>query len=113
MKDEVRSILEKPFDAASIKQRPGQYGKMLEYVETITVIERLNQAFDSDWSFEVISFEVRNDEAICLGKLTVPGNIVKVQFGSCRVSKDKETGEYVGMGDALKGAASDSIKKTS
>jgi hypothetical protein len=111
MKHEVKCILEKPFDAVQIKQRPGQYGKMLDYVETSTVIERLNQAFDSDWSFEIISFEVRNDEAICLGKLTVPGNIVKAQFGSCRVSKDKETGEYVGVGDALKGSASDSLKK--
>ena len=111
MKHEVTAILEKPFEAASIKQRPGQFGKMLDYVETSSVIERLNQAFESDWSFDVISFEVRNDEAICLGKLTVPGNIVKVQFGSCRVSKDKETGEYVNVGDALKGSASDSLKK--
>ena len=38
-------MLRKPFPQEMIKKRKGNFGKMLDYVETHNVIERLNQGF--------------------------------------------------------------------
>ncbi|MCD4655649.1 RAD52 family DNA repair protein [bacterium] len=48
MKNEVRSILETPFTETQIKQRKGLWGKTLDYIEGHSVINRLNDAFESD-----------------------------------------------------------------
>jgi recombination DNA repair RAD52 pathway protein len=42
-----REILEKPFGPEQIKQREGNFGKMLDYIEGHAVIQRLNDAFDA------------------------------------------------------------------
>ena len=46
-----RELLEKPFDPNQIKQREGNFGKTLDYIEGHSVIQRLNDAFDANWSF--------------------------------------------------------------
>ena len=56
-----RELLEKPFDPDQIKQREGNFGKMLEYIEGHAVIARLNDAFDSSWSFEIIKHKILTD----------------------------------------------------
>ena len=49
-----RELLEQPFRPEQIKQRQGSFGQTLDYVSGYTVIERLNEAFESQWSFEII-----------------------------------------------------------
>ena len=49
-----REILEQPFGPEQIKQREGNFGKMLDYIEGHAVIQRLNDAFDADWSFTIV-----------------------------------------------------------
>ena len=41
-----REMLEKPFGKEQIKQRKGNFGDMIDYVETHAVIKRLNDAFE-------------------------------------------------------------------
>lgn len=57
------------------------------------MIKRLNEAFDSKWSFEILEHEILKDvgEVIVLGKLTAE-NVVKTQFGSSMITRAKETG---------------------
>ena len=107
-----RELLEKPFDPNQIKQREGNFGKTLDYIEGHSVIQRLNDAFDAQWSFEIARFDMLEDkdEIIVLGKLTANG-IVKSQFGSSRITKARETGEVISLADDLKAAATDAIKK--
>jgi len=107
-----RELLEKPFDPDQIKQREGKFGKILDYVPGHSVIQRLNDAFDAQWSFEIVRFDMLEDkdEIIILGKLTANG-IVKSQFGSSRITKAQETGEVISLADDLKAAATDAIKK--
>ena len=62
-----RELLEKPFDKEQIKQRKGTYGNMLDYVETRAVIQRLNDSFDGNWSFEIVSHEQHAGEVVVLG----------------------------------------------
>jgi len=110
MKEEQRRILETEFTPNQIKQRRGLWGKMLDYIPGHLVIHRLNEAFQADWSFVVTQYEVFDEEVVCMGKLTV-GDVVKVQFGSSNITRDSETGKTLCLGDDLKGAATDSLKK--
>ena len=88
-----REILEKPFGPEQIKQREGNFGKMLDYIEGHTVIQRLN------------------DEVIVQGELKA-GNVVKTQFGSSRITRARETGDIISLADDLKAAATDALKKS-
>jgi hypothetical protein len=105
-----RQLLEQTFSQEEIKQRDGSFGQTLAYVSGHTVIQRLNDAFESVWSFEIASHEVHKDEVIVIGKLTA-GGIIKTQFGSSRVTRARETGESISLADDLKSAATDSLKK--
>ena len=89
-----REILEKPFGPEQIKQREGNFGKMLDYIEGHTVIQRLNDAFDADWSFTILHHDIlkETDEVIVTGELKA-GNIVKTQFGSSRITRARESGD--------------------
>ena len=105
-----RQLLEQPFSLEQVKQRQGSFGQILDYVSGYTVIERLNEAFESAWSFEIISHEIHQDEVVVIGKLSAEG-IVKTQFGSSRITRAKETGDIISLADDLKSATTDALKK--
>jgi hypothetical protein len=105
-----RELLEKPFGPAQIKQREGSFGNTLDYVEAHAVIQRLNDAFEGNWSFEIIKHEILEEEVVVLGKLAAEG-LAKMQFGNSRITKVKKDGTLVSMGDDFKAAATDSMKK--
>ncbi|MCX7667370.1 MAG: RAD52 family DNA repair protein [Atribacterota bacterium] len=106
-----REILEKKFSKKEVKRRPGREGKELFYIETPSVIKRLNEAFDGDWSFEVKEKEIDLTRGYIwiLGRLTC-GNIVKEQFGFKAFSPNHER-NFSDFGDDLKAATSDALKK--
>lgn len=108
-----RALLEQPFSPEQIKQREGHFGKMLDYIEGHAVIQRLNDAFDGDWSFVIIRHEILkdNDEVIVLAELKA-GTVVKTQFGSSRITRARESGEIISLADDLKAAATDALKKS-
>ena len=108
-----RELLEKPFSPDQIKQREGNFGRMLDYIEGHTIIQRLNDAFDAKWSFRIISHEIVKevDEVLVLGELKA-FDIVKSQFGSSKIKRTRETGEIISLADDLKAAATDALKKT-
>jgi len=106
--------LTRPFTPEQIRQREGRGGKMLDYLETHAVITRLNEAFAGAWSFEVVDYKTMEGEIVVHGKLTAGGQ-VKAQFGSADIHRlkgqDGERGAPVSIGDDLKAAASDALKK--
>ena len=104
-----RQLLEKPFEPAQIRQRKGRNG-MLDYVEGHSVIHRLNEALDGAWSFEIMQHEIREDEVLVLAKLTAEG-ITKMNFGVSQVTRERESGALVSLGDDLKAAGTDALKK--
>ncbi len=107
-----RELLEKPFDPSQIKQRDGNFGKRLDYIEGHAVIQRLNEALDAQWSFAILEHHIlkETDEVMVLGQLKT-GEVVKSQFGSSRITRAKETGEPISLADDYKAAATDSLKK--
>jgi recombination DNA repair RAD52 pathway protein len=96
--------LTKPFPLQAIKQRDGGGGRRFDYVETHTVIHRLNAATGNNWNFEVVSLEWRNDVLLALGRLEIPGHGSRMGIGVQKVSAG-------GGEDLVKGAASDALKK--
>jgi hypothetical protein len=110
MKHDVRTILETPFTADQIKQRKGLWGKTLDYIEGHTVIQRLNDAFESDWGFTVVEHHILDDEVVVLGRIHAL-DVTKEQFGSSHITRDASNGKTLCLGDDLKAAATDALKK--
>ena len=106
-----RALLEKPFLDSEIKHREGNHGTV-SYVDGATVIQRLNDSFDGNWSFEISDYGHDEDNnvvwAVC--KLTAE-NVVKMQFGSSSVTLNKTTQKPVAIVDDMKAAATDALKK--
>ena len=105
-----REILERPFASDQIKQRHGTNGDVLDYIEGCAVIQRLNECFDAEWIFEIQEHHVYDDEVVVLGKLTAQG-VAKSQFGKSRITRAKKDNAVISLGDDLKAAATDCLKK--
>ena len=103
-------LLERPFPPEQIRQREGSFGKVLDYIEGHAVIQRLNEVFEGQWDFFVESHQILDNEVIVLGKLSA-GGVTKLQFGASRITRNRETNETINLGDDLKAAATDSLKK--
>ena len=107
-----RELLEQPFPQELIRQRKGNFGQMLDYVEAHSIIHRLNDAFDGCWSFHIVEHQISDEEILVIGKLECD-DVVKMAFGSSNITRSKETGEPVGIGDDYKSASTDALKKAS
>ena len=105
-----RETLEKPFAPEQIKRRQGTNGDVLDYIEGCTVIQRLNECFDAEWVFDIQEHRVYDDEVVVLGKLTAQG-VSKSQFGKSRITRSKKDNAIISLGDDLKAAATDCLKK--
>jgi len=107
-----RHLLEKPFEPSQIKQRQGNFGHILDYVGGDVVTTRLNDAFDGNWTFEIVKYRILKDtdEVLVLGKLTAEG-VTKMAFGSKQIEKNKDTKTVTSLGDDLKAASTDALKK--
>jgi hypothetical protein len=105
-----RDLLEKPFTPEQIKRRQGTNGDLLDYIEGCAVIQRLNECFNAEWIFEIQEHRVFDDEVIVLGKLTAQG-VSKSQFGKSRITRSKKDNSIISLGDDLKAAATDCVKK--
>jgi len=125
--DDVISALSKPFPAEVLRERPGRNNMVLTYVPGHHVIRRLNEVLGLGWNWEVISHIIGKREVIVHGRLTVylmepyRTNISRDGWGSSTVSfvteVDPATGHKVStgvpicMGDEVKSAATDALKK--
>lgn len=105
-----RELLESKFSPDQIKQRSGKQGTTLDYIEGHSIIQRLNDAFEGNWSFEIVSHEILEEEVIVKGRLSAD-EVIKTQFGSSAITRAKETGAIVNLADDLKSAATDALKK--
>jgi len=110
MTDGVRKVLERPFAADQLRSRRAASGKSLTYVETHNYIERLNEAYDGRWDFEVLEHQVLDAEVVVLGRLVADG-VTKTAFGGSSRTVSRDSGEALSLADDLKAAASDALKK--
>jgi hypothetical protein len=109
--DKTRALIAVQTPQEFIKQRPGRGNKTFTYVEGGYVIAKLNQIFSPvGWDFEITKERVEQTEVVVRGKLTIKDHkngytISKTQYGT------KERNAGVPLGDTLKAAATDCLKK--
>jgi len=102
--------LSEPFAANLIKQRKGNFGKKLDYAEAITVVHRLNDVLEGQWSFTIVGYRIEAEEVIVHGELKIADEVHQ-QFGGSSITRNAETGVILSLADDLKAAASDALKK--
>jgi hypothetical protein len=74
----------------------------------LTLRKRLNEGSEN-FSFDIVSHQILDDEVIVLGRLTLEG-LTKSAFGGTSITRDN-TGSAISIGDDLKAAAADALKK--
>jgi hypothetical protein len=97
-----------------VKTRPAKGGGTWKYVSGGYVKKCLNLMFGFMWSFEILEQLIMHNEAIVKGKLTIQSNgqtIVKMQFGNKDIMYKKGTEIPLSIGNDLKAAATDCLKK--
>ncbi len=110
MEDEVRSVLERPFPEELLKQRQGPNGSKLTYAEIQVYVDRLNEAFNGTWSWELLRREQVEDQIVVEGRLTAAG-ITKTGVGGAAITRRRDNGQIVSLADDIKTAEADAIKR--
>lgn len=108
------NILLKKTPAKYVHQRPAKGGGTWDYVTVGYVKKVLNLMFGFDWDFEILDEKILEDEAIVKGKLTCRTGgktIVKMQYGNKDIVRMRSNGKPVSIGNDLKSASSDCLKK--
>lgn len=114
-KDQL-NVLTQGTPSAHIYTRPAKGGGTWNYVTGTYVKKQLNILFGWNWDFEIVSFEyiMEVKQCIVLGKLTVrtvSRTIIKNQFGRQDIKMKKDKSGPLDLGNDLKGAATDALKK--
>lgn len=97
-----------------VRKRPAKGGGQWEYVTVGYVKKALNIMFGFDWDFQILDQLTLHGEVIVKGRLTCRvGNrtIVKEQFGNKDIICKKGTEIPLSIGNDMKSAASDCLKK--
>lgn len=110
MDENTKQSLKRPFPQELHKSRKGPEGKQLIYVEVQAYVDRLNEAFGHDWSFELTSKEVVEDQAIVEVRLTTAG-LVKTGLGGAQLTRRKDDRQIISLADDYKKAEADALKR--
>ena len=95
-----------------IKERPTRGGKKAKYVEGGYVISQLNNAFSPiGWDFEVIEQGILDKEVWVKGRLTLKDPKSGYTFSKTQYGQHIREENKVPLGDTLKAAATDAMKK--
>lgn len=116
LSNEQLNILLKPTPKKYVKSRKGKGGQTWDYVTGGHVTKILNLSFGWNWDFEVIKYEydLQIGQAFVHGRLTVRIKetvIRKEQFGRVDIKFLKGTKNPVDLGNDLKAASTDCLKK--
>ena len=99
-----------------IRSRPAKGGGTWNYVAVGYVTKVLNLMFGWNWNFEIVKEEILIDarEVVVKGRLTVNANgkiIIKENYGNKEIMFRKGTEKPLSIGNDMKAAASDALKK--
>lgn len=113
--DQLNTVIGKT-PAKAKKTRPAKGGGTWLYVSGSYMKKQLNILFGWNWDFEIISEQilVEAGEVVVKGKLTCRSNgntIVKMQYGNKEIVFKKGTKIPLSIGNDLKAAATDALKK--
>jgi hypothetical protein len=96
-----------------VAYKPGPGGKQYKYIPGDDVINRLNNAFEYEWSCEVRSYFKDENQVIALVSLKA-GNVVHEGFGGAEIAtyaSGPKQGKVIDLSNAYKSAVTNAIKK--
>jgi hypothetical protein len=110
------NIMLKKTPTKYVRERPAKGGGKWKYVSVGYITKALNLMFGWDWSFDILKEEVfiEAGEVVVKGQLTVRVGdkyITKTQYGNKDIMFRKGTQKPLSIGNDMKSAASDSLKK--
>ena len=107
-RDRIMRTLTRPFPSLAIRKRKGGGGKELDYLEGHTVINRLNEATNNNWNFEILGLDTDTITQILRAhvRLEIPGMGKREHIGIQNVAQATKGGE-----DIIKGSVTDGLKK--
>ena len=98
-----------------IFKRPARGGMQVDYIPGWWFIQQLNALFYHCWDLEVLNQDIGKMQVWALVKLTVRGPdglvVTKTQFGGSDIKRLKGTETVIDVGDDLKSAVTDGLKK--
>ena len=92
------------------KHREGRDGKKLDYVEVQNYVDRLNEAFTYEWSFELTSREIIGEQIVVEVKLTAAG-LTKTGLGGATITRSEGNKTVIALADDIKMAEADALKR--
>ncbi len=119
MNEKILEELYKPFN---LKARKGPGGKTFQYAPTSDVVDRMNKTFKGDWSTEVRSSEIIEDQVLICVRIYVKdpsGNISDSHsywhegYSSqhlARYTFGEKKGQIIDLGNSYRSAMSKAIK---
>lgn len=108
MNEKIIAILKRPFGQDLIKHRRANDGTQLAYVEISHYLDRLDEAFGHDWSYELTRREILAEEIIVEVKLTAAG---LVKTGLDGVGITRHNGVMVSAADDAKMAEAGALRR--
>lgn len=115
---EINDVLEREFDAKTeIEKRSGGGSQVFYYPRGEAIVQRLNEAFGSCWSFRVQEYfkdTLAEDTVIVLGELIInhpdyPMRVIQ-QFAGKQIGRNRNGG-IINMANDYKSAASLALRK--
>ena len=97
-----------------IKKRPAKGGGEWAFVSGNYIQKCLNLMFGWDWDFEILDEKITTTQVVVKGKLTCrvgEKTIVKTQYGRKDIAFRKGTTDPLDLGNDMKAAATDAMKK--
>lgn len=106
-----KRIFGEPFDPDLIKAATPTDRTVLDG-DSDEIIQRLNDRLGANWSFRIVQYRIVEDldQVLALGRLTVKSK-VWYQFGRSTIKRSPDNGEALSLGEDLKAAGLDSLKK--
>jgi hypothetical protein len=115
MKKEILDELYTPF---KLEKRPGQGNKIFEYVPSEDILDRMNRAFQGNWSTEVVEHKVVEDHVVMLVRVIVEDPDTGrwhahdgwASHPIMRYTGGSNSGKVIDLGNTYKSAMSKAIK---
>lgn len=106
---EAYEALKAPFDQTYTRNVGGVE---LTYLTGEQVISRLNDVLGVDgWSYVTGEPVIVENQLYIKGSLTLVGGITKEAWGGAQVKRTRATGDFLDLGNDIKSAATDALKK--
>lgn len=115
-----KSIIDKLYLPLDVREREGAAGKKFKYVASEDIIDRMNRTFEGNWSVQILSKEIIQDQVLVSVRVMVqdPTNTQGARFEQesfashplAKYADGPKAGQIIDAGNSFRAATSKAIK---